>query len=168
MRPDIIVRNLRGNVDTRLRKLSEGEFDGIIIAAAGLIRLGLQEKITRLFSTEEMTPAAGQGIITVECRKNHEDINKLMAAINDKDSEICSIAERTFLGRLGGGCQIPTGSHCFSECEGNLKMTGIIGTPDGMKIIRETGFGKDPVELGNRLAEKILAEGGKDILNGCQ
>jgi hydroxymethylbilane synthase len=166
LRPDLRIAQLRGNVDTRLRKLDEGEFDAIILAAAGIKRLGRQERITRLLPVDVSLPAIGQGAVGIECRIDDVKVLELIEPLRDRVTDICVRAERAFLRRLEGGCQVPIAAHARLE-KGIIAMEGLVGDLEGKRIIRghiegpETRFR----DLGTSLAEDILSRGGKEILD---
>lgn len=164
-RPDIEVVLLRGNVETRLSKLDAGECDATILAAAGLDRLGLAERIRARLSPEEMLPAVGQGIVGIECLADREDIVRLVRSLEHEPTRTMLEAERAFSGRLGGSCQSPIAGHATLAGD-TLTLTGLVGTSDGMKIVRDdvTGHARDAIELGTRLAERVLAAGAADLL----
>ena len=165
LRPDLDIRMLRGNVQTRLRKLDEGEYDAIILAAAGLNRLGLEERIKALFSLHDMIPAVGQGAVAIEC-VDTEEMRAFLAPLVDMKTTLAVTAERAFLARLQGGCQVPIGVHATVE-EGTISMEGFLSTLDGKQVIREeiTGEGTNPELLGVTLAETLLAAGGTEIIH---
>jgi hydroxymethylbilane synthase len=167
LRPDLEVRNLRGNVDTRLRKLDSGEYDGILLASAGLKRLGLAGRITAHISTTEMLPAVGQGALGIETRASDVELVQLLSPINNPNSRACCEAERSLLRNLGGGCQLPIAGH--AEINGNeLKLEGVVADPSGAKLIRRGIMGApgDSEKLGSELAALILKSGANDLLSG--
>jgi len=164
-RPDLIVKDLRGNVDTRLRKLENGEYDAIILAYAGLKRLGLNHKATYIFQPDELIPAVAQGFLGIEIRLNDEKIKSIVDKLNHKESSIRAEAERSFLRKLEGGCQVPLG--CYSSInDGKLKIIGFISNLNGTKFIKDYVEGdiKEYKDLGVQLAEKLLSKGGEKIL----
>lgn len=164
-RPDIKITQLRGNVDTRLRKLDEGEFDAIILATAGVKRLGYETRITEKIPTEISLPAIGQGAVGIECRTDDEFINDLLSKLNHEETWICVSAERAFLKKLEGGCQVPIASHAQLK-DGQLIIEGLVGSLDGKTLIKSSIQGK-PEEagpLGTALAEKLLSQGAGEIL----
>jgi hydroxymethylbilane synthase len=168
-RPDLKIEQLRGNLDTRLRKLDEGLFDAIILAAAGVKRLGWTGRISEILGTGICLPAIGQGAIGIECRTD-DQINKLIAPLNDAATSVCVRTERAFLGKLEGGCQVPIAAYArLTPGPGSemLVMEGLVGSLSGDVIIREKieGPAGEAEALGIRLAEKILARGGKKILD---
>jgi len=162
-RPDLVIYPLRGNVDTRVRKLEEGEYDAVILAAAGLKRLGKTQHIKEIINADIMCSAAGQGALGIEIRLGDEATRKHLEFLNDEPSRLATVAERALLNQLGGGCQVPIGA--YAEVEGGVvKMTAICARPDGTELLREVGTGTDPLELGQRLGNLILGRGGDKIL----
>ena len=164
-RPDLVIKSLRGNVNTRLRKLDEGEYDAIILAAAGLIRLGFQERITAFIAPEQSLPAIGQGAVGIECRSDDERVNKLIAPLHHQDTASCVLAERAMNQRLNGGCQVPIAGYAMLE-NGELWLRGLVGEPDGSRIIRGEVDGKpeESEAMGEGLAERLLEWGADRIL----
>jgi hydroxymethylbilane synthase len=156
---------LRGNVDTRLRKLDAGEFDAIILASAGLIRLGLAERITESIAIDDSVPAVGQGIIGIECRDDDIGSRELVRVLNDSTAEICIAAERAFAQRLEGSCQSPIAGYAELS-QDNVKLLGLIAATDGRKIFRDTiqGSARDAANLGRALAERMLFAGADQLL----
>jgi hydroxymethylbilane synthase len=165
-RPDLKVMQLRGNLDTRLRKLDEGQFDAIILAAAGVKRLGWADRITEILSPEISLPAIGQGAVGIECRIDDKDINDLIAPLNHYETEICVRGERACLRRLEGGCQVPIAAHA-RMVSGKLVMDGLVGSVSGDRIIRSRVEGRpeDAKALGKKLAEDLLSKGADKILS---
>lgn len=163
--PALQINFLRGNVNTRLSKLDAGEYDAIILATAGLVRLGFEERITARLSPEESLPAAGQGAVGIECRSNDPEIDALLAPLNDADTATRITAERAMNTRLNGGCQVPIAGYAVLEGDG-LWLRGLVGAPDGSNIIRaEGGCHRDEAEkLGIQIAEDLLAQGADKIL----
>ena len=166
VRPDLKISQLRGNLDTRLRKLDEGSFDAIVLAAAGVKRLGWSDRITETLPFEISLPAIGQGAVGIECRVRDEFIHDLIAPLNHPSTSICVKAERAFLRRLEGGCQVPIAAHARLE-HSLLIVDGLVGSINGEKIIRSHIDGKpeQAEELGVRLAEDVLSRGAKEILD---
>ncbi len=163
--PHLQIRDLRGNVNTRLSKLDNGEYDAIILAAAGLIRLEFQSRITAYLSTEQSLPAIGQGAVGIECRRNDPRVEDLLAPLRHAETTVCVRAERAMNRRLNGGCQIPVAG--FAELlDGALRMRGLIGFPDGSAVYHceMTGCVVDPEDLGVLVAENLLAQGGDKVL----
>ena len=164
-RPDLAIEALRGNVDTRLRRLDAGEMDAIVLACAGLIRLGLESRITVRLDPRISLPAVAQGIIGIECRDADSRTRSLVTALNHPATRIAMDAERAFAHRLGGSCQSPIAAH--ARLEGNrLMLDGLVAEPDGSRLLRDTlsGAADDPAALGSRLAERILAAGAGPLL----
>ena len=164
-RPDLEIQPLRGNVNSRLAKLDGGEFDAILLAAAGLIRLGFAARIRSRLTIEESLPAIGQGAVSIECRENDALTLELLAPLHHPDTADCIRAERAMNRRLQGGCQVPIAGHALLE--GNdLRLRGLVGTPDGSRVlIAEHCLPRDQAEaLGSRVAEDLLAQGAGDIL----
>lgn len=164
-RPDLVILPLRGNVNTRLRKLDDGEYDAIILASAGLIRLGFEERIKDFINTDFSLPAIGQGAIGIECRVDDERVNELLKPLHHKDTADCVLAERAMNHRLEGGCQVPIGGHAVLDGD-QLHMRGLVGTTDGKHIIRaESSASRDLAEiLGVEVAEALLQQGAREIL----
>jgi len=163
VRPDLNIHPLRGNVDTRVRKLEQGEYDAIILAAAGLTRLGKTEHFKQIIPPEEMCPAAGQGALGIEIRLGDTRMRELLAFLDDKNSRATTVCERTLLNRLGGGCQVPIGAYAEVK-SGELVLTGVCARPDGTEVLREVATGTDPVALGNSVGETLLRRGADKIL----
>jgi len=164
-RPDLEILSLRGNVNTRLRKLDEGEYDAIILAAAGLIRLGFEERIKHAIDPLFSLPAIGQGAVGIECRSDDKRINDLIAPLNHSETATRVLAERAMNNRLEGGCQVPIGGFAVLD-NGNILLRGLVGKPDGTEIIRGDISGKieDAETLGTTLADDLLSRGAKEIL----
>ena len=162
-RADLVIHPLRGNVDTRVRKLEEGEYDAIILAAAGLTRLGKTQLVKEYLSEDFMCPAAGQGALGIEIRAGDTRMREYLAFLNNADSRAATICERTLLNKLGGGCQVPIGA--FAEVkDGKLKLTGVVARPDGSEVLREQQSGSDPVALGELVGDTLLKRGADKIL----
>ncbi|GAB4335509.1 MAG: hydroxymethylbilane synthase [Desulfobulbaceae bacterium] len=166
LRPDLVIEDLRGNLDTRLRKLDEGQYDAIILAAAGLNRLGMADRITSLFEPDQMLPAIGQGALGLELRTDDAELLEGISFLNHPPTAVAVTAERAFLLRLEGGCQVPIGA--FATAEGDsVTLHGLIASVDGSEILREsvTGPATDAAVLGTGLAETLLDRGGRRILD---
>jgi len=165
LRPDLKIKSLRGNVNTRLRKLDENQFDAIILASAGLKRLDFEKKITLALEPAQSLPAIGQGAIGIECRADDEWVNALIASLHDEETALCVKAERAMNSRLMGGCQVPIAGFAVVN-HGNIFMRGLVGEPDGSRIIRSESSA--PVTgaeaLGAALAEDLLGQGADQIL----
>ena len=162
-RPDVTTQSLRGNVDTRLRKALEGQYDAIILAGAGLTRLGLDGHVTEWLSLDVMLPAPGQGALAVQCRADDQTTLGLLAALEDESTRKAVTAERAFLAGLGGGCSVPVAAFA-EQAAGEMQLTGLVISPDGKKVIRVQGNGAAPRELGQQLAQQALAQGAGEIL----
>jgi hydroxymethylbilane synthase len=163
--PQAEILSLRGNVNTRLAKLDVGEFDAIILASAGLKRLGMADRITQSLATTVSLPAMGQGAIGIECRIDDVDVNEMLQVLHHEATSICVSAERAMNARLNGGCQVPIGG--FAQIEGEqLFMRGLVGSPDGLVIYRseKTGSIQQAQEIGVAIAEDLLAQGADKIL----
>jgi len=163
LRSDLNLVDIRGNLNTRIRMLVEEGYAGILLACAGVKRLGMMDKVTEIFEPERMLPAVGQGIIAVEAREDDDQISQLLRGFNDADSESCALAERAFLHQLEGGCQVPIG--VYTSVERNL-MTGIVASLDGEEMVRDSvKFDRDsPEESGQSLAERLVSLGAAKIL----
>ncbi|HEY4842635.1 MAG TPA: hydroxymethylbilane synthase [Terriglobales bacterium] len=163
LRPDLQVHPLRGNVDTRLRKLELGEYDAIILAAAGLNRMGKTQLVRQVIPVKVMTPAAGQGALGIEIRNGDVATRTLLAFLDDAAARATTTCERALLKKLGGGCQVPIGA--FAEMtSGRIRLHGLVAHPDGAKVLRETREGDDPIRLGEEVGETLLGRGGDVIL----
>lgn len=169
MRPDLEVRDLRGNVNTRLRKYHEGDFDAVILAVAGLERLGLGAEISAHLDDEVFIPAVGQGALVIESRADRTDLLEKFALVNDESTYRCVSAERAFMCALDGGCQVPMGAYA-SIAEGVLTIHGFVGAVDGSIMLRASASGpeEDYEGLGRALAGKLLAEGAREILEAIR
>lgn len=165
VRPDLKIVDLRGNVDTRLRKLDEGQMDAIILAAAGLERLGHADRIREIIPTTVCLPAVGQGALAIECRSDNKEVRDMLAFLNDLPTKQATDAERAFLGLIEGGCQVPIGVHAEVEND-NVKIEAVIASLDGSKVLRNniTGPAVNAADLGRKLGQQMLAEGGEQIL----
>jgi len=166
LRPDLVIEDLRGNVDTRLRKLDEGQYDAIILASAGLNRLGKSDRITSFIEPVQMLPAIGQGALGIELRVDDAELLEGISFLNHRATATAVTAERAFLKRLEGGCQVPIGAFGTTE-GGNVTLTGLIASVDGRQILKEeaTAPAASAAELGTMLAEKLLERGGRKILD---
>ena len=163
--PNAILRDLRGNVETRIRKLDDGEYDAILLAAAGIIRLGLSNRITQLVPHGHLLPAVGQGAIGIECRADDMITQELIDPLNDKDTSLCVLTERAFSRRLNGGCQLPIAAHALIE-DKQIKLSGLVAKLDGSEIIKSEKQGDimDAENIGSSLAELLLERGADVIL----
>lgn len=163
LRPDLEIVSLRGNVDTRLRKLREGDFDAIILAAAGLTRLGFRDQVQHYFEPTEMCPAAGQGALAIETRANDGTSMESLRFLDHPPTRSAVTCERAMLNTLGGGCQVPIGAYAEPNGRG-LLLRALVATPDGNSIIREHREGSDPDKLGREVGEALLLKGAGKIL----
>jgi len=163
--PDAEILSLRGNVNTRLSKLDAGEYDAVILASAGLKRLGMAERITQSLSSEVSLPASGQGAIGIECRSGDTEINEMLAALHDSETGLCVTAERAMNACLNGGCQVPIAGYATVQ-DDQLFMRGLVGSPDGSVIYRaeRTGGLNSAEAIGKMVAEDLLAQGADKIL----
>jgi hydroxymethylbilane synthase len=165
-RPDLELLTLRGNVETRLRKLEEGQYDAIILAAAGLERLGLQGRVRHYFAFEHCVPAVGQGVIGIECRAGDARSIELVRALNDETAWLCCTSERAFAQRLQGSCQSPIAG--LAQIDGDaLQLRGVVGSPDGRELYRGTHSGPahEGEQIGVSLAERLLRAGAAELLD---
>lgn len=171
-RPDLQIESIRGNIDSRIRKLDTEGFHAIVLAAAGLHRMGWEDKISSYLPENVSVPAVGQGALGIECRGNDKQVLELLALLNDPNSALTVRAERSFLGALNGGCQIPIGAYAalVGKVDGGgqpaeqIELTGIVGLPDGSVLLKETLQGNNPEELGIALADALKAQGAERIL----
>lgn len=164
-RPDLKISSLRGNLDTRLKKLDSGTYDAIVVAAAGILRLGLEERITEYLPTNISLPAIGQGALCIECREGDRMVLEGISFLNHRDTSLCVRAERAFLNRLEGGCQVPIGAYAIIS-HNRLDIEGFVSSVDGRRMVRDKRSGAidNPEEIGLRLADSILSQGGEEIL----
>jgi hydroxymethylbilane synthase len=163
VRSDLDVHPLRGNVDTRLRKLEEGQYDAIILAAAGLKRLGLTKHIRGYFETNQMCPAVGQGALGIEIRQGDAKMRETLAFLDSPEDRAATDCERAVLRCLGGGCQVPIGAHAKME-HGEVSVIAVVAHPDGSSVMREGGTGPDAEKLGRSVGETLLKRGAAKIL----
>jgi hydroxymethylbilane synthase len=162
-RPDLSILSLRGNVDTRIRKAMQEDYDAVILAAAGVLRLGLEHSVTEFLPIDVMLPAPGQGAIAVQARSIDLELKELLMRIDHPMTNIAVTAERAFLAALGGGCSVPVGA--YAECDDtSIELNGIVASIDGQKVIRVSGKDSDPRVLGRRLADQALAQGAGELL----
>ncbi len=163
LHPELDARSIRGNVDTRIRKVRDGEYDAVLLAGAGVARLGLEHEIAEWLPVERMLPAPGQGAIAVHCRAGDHALLGLLSPIDDAPTRATVTAERAFLAALGSGCAAPVGAHAVEAAGGEVRLDGLVATPDGHEVVRVDGTGA-PEEIGARLAREALAAGAKHIL----
>jgi hydroxymethylbilane synthase len=168
-RPDIGIIPLRGNLDTRLRKLDEGDMDAIVLAAAGIRRLGLKHRITEYLDSGVMLPAAGQGALCVEVRTGDEKTSALVGELDHAETRAVVLGERTFLHRLGGSCQVPIAAHGRIE-DGRFELSGLVAEPDGSRVFREaiTGPAVSCESMGTELAQQLMGQGAMTIIEKLQ
>lgn len=163
-RPDLTIEPVRGNIDTRLRKLREGQFDAIILAAAGLQRVGWSRDVITEFLDEDVClPAVGQGALAIECRSDDAEVRELLDALNDDETYRTVSAERAFLHKLEGSCQTPIAAYAVLDGE-EITLTGLVTSTDGKVVFKEEKKGTDPVSVGEELAQQLLDQGADDIL----
>ncbi|MED4731757.1 hydroxymethylbilane synthase [Aneurinibacillus migulanus] len=162
-RPDLVIEPIRGNIDTRMRKLKEESFSAIILAAAGLERMQWNGNITEFLPVEISLPAVGQGALAIECRADDKELLALLDKLNDKDTALAVKAERAFLRTLEGGCQVPIAAHA-TVTDDKVSLTGLVADPDGHTILKENMESDDPEALGVHLAYKLKEQGAGDIL----
>ena len=160
LRGDVVVRDLRGNVDTRIRKLDEGQYDAVILASAGLVRLGLQDRISARIAISEMLPAVGQGAIAIETRSDNEFAVETTSRLDHSETRLACLAERAFLRGLGGGCQLPIAAHAILDGD-SLILDGLVAKADGSEIWRDqlSGYTNNTEEIGSALAAKLIERG---------
>jgi hydroxymethylbilane synthase len=163
LRPDLVVEQLRGNVDTRIRRLREGRFDAILLAMAGLGRLGRADEVTEALDPRSFVPAPGQGAIALECRAGDESVRAAVAPLDHAATARAVTAERTFLEALGGGCNVPLGAHAFVNGDG-IELVGFVASADGKTLLRGEARGAAPRTVGQDLAAQLLARGAAPLL----
>jgi hydroxymethylbilane synthase len=164
MRPDLRISPLRGNVDTRIRKMDSGEYDAIMLAAAGVKRLGLEQFVRERISVEQMVPAVGQGALAIEVRADDVEVYNIVRLLNHEATEHSVAAERALLGSLGGGCQVPIAAHARLNAERTLQLEGLVARPDGSEVLRVSESGDVPNVLGTTVAAELLRRGAQQIL----
>jgi hydroxymethylbilane synthase len=165
LRTDLRIQPLRGNVDTRIRKLDAGGMDAIILACAGLVRLGLESRITSRIEPDICLPAVTQGVIGIECRRSDTRTLSLLQPLEDPATRLCMDAERAFAARLGGSCQSPIAAYAELAAD-RMMLRGLVAEPDGSRVLRESAWGSrdEPAALGDRMAERMLAAGAGPLL----
>jgi hydroxymethylbilane synthase len=164
MRPDLRISPLRGNVDTRIRKLDSGEYDAIMLAAAGVKRLGLEAFVRERLDASTMLPAVGQGALAIEVAKTNRKVYDIVRSLNHEQTERNVACERALLGALGGGCQVPIAAHAMSSGE-QIRLTALVARPDGSEVLREQQAGSSPEVVGTEVARALLASGAQRILD---
>jgi len=167
IRPDIKTESLRGNVDSRLCKALDGQYDAVILAGAGLTRLGLDKHVTEWIPLDAILPAPGQGALAIQCRADDSLTLEILSTLEDESTRKCVTAERAFLQGLGGGCAVPVAAYAqlTGEQRIEISLTGLVASSDGKKIIRVTGNGIGPQQLGHQLAQQALSQGADEILS---
>lgn len=164
-RPDLEIKWIRGNIETRMRKCREEGYDAIVLAAAGLERVGrTAELVTEFLEPEVCLPAVGQGALGIECRADDKEILDLLAKLNDAETEKTVAAERSFLHTVEGGCQVPIAGYATLGEDGLISLTALVGAPDGKTIFKDTIVGEDPVQIGKEVATKLLDSGAREVL----
>jgi len=165
LREDLVITELRGNVDTRLRKLDEGQYDALVLACAGLRRLGLESRISAALPASEMLPAVGQGALGIETRAKDEDTIYAVGKLDHKFTRLACTAERAFLRSLGGGCQLPIAAHAVVR-EKRIRLDGLVADPHGLRIVRDriSGSLDEAEQLGTELGARLLNRGGRELL----
>jgi hydroxymethylbilane synthase len=166
LRPDLVIRDVRGNVDTRLRKLDEGDYDALVLALAGLKRLGSEGRVSCVISVREMVPAVGQGAIGVQTRDDDSAVQTIVAPLNHPETRLACEAERSLLRALGGGCQLPIAAHAVISDQ-RLSLDALVATRDGSQVVRDqiSGPPQDAEQLGADLAERLMKNGAQELLN---
>jgi hydroxymethylbilane synthase len=167
LRDDLIIKELRGNVDTRLRKLDEGQYDALVLACAGLRRLGMEDRISVALPATEMLPAVGQGALAIETRAGDDDTIAAVNKLDHKFTRLACTAERAFLRNLGGGCQLPIAAYAVVR-EKRIRLDGLVADPQGLQIVRDRIAGdlNDAEQLGTQLGERMLKQGARELLAG--
>lgn len=164
-RPDLNIKWIRGNVDTRLEKLETEDYDAIILAAAGLSRLGwTSDTVTEFLSDEVCVPAVGQGALSIECREDDHELLALFEKFTCKNTDRAVRAERSFLDKMEGGCQVPIAGYAFINEQDEIVLTALVAAPDGSVVYKEQVTGKDPIELGIKAADSLIEKGGKELI----
>ncbi|SDP00943.1 hydroxymethylbilane synthase [Halobacillus aidingensis] len=165
VRPDVEIKWIRGNIDTRLRKCKEEDYDAIVLAAAGLKRMGWDDDVvTEYLEPDVCVPAVGQGALAIQCRENDSELRDFLKKLNHEYTETTVAAERKFLHDLNGGCQVPIGGYAYRKGE-EIVLTALVGTPDGKTILHETVSGTDPIEVGKEAADRLKAQGAQEIVD---
>ena len=166
LRRDLKFVDIRGNIQTRMRKLDEGQCEAMILAAAGLLRLELRSRIQEYFSIDRCMPAVGQGALGIECRQDDADLLEILGQVNDAKVWACVQSERALLNRLGGGCSVPVGAHAALNAEGQIELQACVASLDGTRIFKDTACGamSNPSLPGLQLADKLIAQGAGEVL----
>ena len=163
-KPGLEIRMLRGNVDTRLRKLDEGEYNAVVLAVAGLHRLGLADRITEVIPPWRMCPAGGQGALAIETRDDGLELQEIVSRLDHADTRKAVTAERALLALLGGSCQVPIGAHAIVE-DGRVRLRGVVISPDGSRKLQVQGADLDPILLGQEVGRELIKQGAREILD---
>ncbi|QHS22923.1 hydroxymethylbilane synthase [Virgibacillus sp. MSP4-1] len=165
VRPDVKIKSVRGNIETRLRKLKEEDYNAIVLAVAGLKRMGWSEEIvTEYLEPDVCVPAVGQGALAIECREDDTELRELLEKLNDEKTAFTVKAERTFLNRMEGSCSVPIAGYAYLEGE-EVVLSALIAKSDGSTVLHEMVRGKDPVSVGNEAAERMFSKGGKELID---
>ncbi|BDG46278.1 hydroxymethylbilane synthase [Parageobacillus sp. KH3-4] len=165
-RPDLTIKWIRGNIDTRIAKLQTENYDAIVLAAAGLVRMGwASDVITEYLSTDVCLPAVGQGALAVECRESDEELREWLQKLNDIDTERSVYAERAFLRQLEGGCQVPIAGYAHVDNRNDIVLTALVASPDGKELYKETVSGSDPENVGTTAAKLLIKRGAKALID---
>jgi hydroxymethylbilane synthase len=166
MRPDIEIKWIRGNIDTRLAKLQHEEYDAIILAAAGLARMGWsQDVVTEFLDANDCVPAVGQGALSIECREDDHELLELLSHFTDEATKLAVLAERTFLHVMEGGCQVPIAGYATVAFDNEISLTALIASPDGKEIYKERIVGKDPEAIGKEVSDRLIQQGAKALID---
>jgi len=169
IRPDLEIRWIRGNIDTRLEKLETGEYDAIILAAAGLARMGwASEVVTEFLEDDVCIPAVGQGALSIECRESDDELLNLLARFTCVKTSQAVRAERSFLHKMEGGCQVPIAGYAQTLESGEITLTGLVASPDGKTILKEQMSGENPDLVGEKVADALIANGGKKLIDSVK
>ena len=165
-RPDLTIKWIRGNIDTRLKKLESEEYDAIILAAAGLARMGWsKEVVTQYLDPDICIPAVGQGALAIECREDDEELLRILKPLHSEKTAKAVMAEREFLQKMEGGCQVPIGGYASIKDNGTISMMAIVAAPDGEIIYKEIVEGSDPIQVGKEAAELLSSHGAKELID---
>ncbi len=165
-RPDLEMKWIRGNIDTRISKLETEDYDGIILAAAGLKRMGwASDVVTEFIDPDICVPAVGQGALSIECRGDDKELLELLEKFTSKETSATVRAERSFLHKMEGGCQVPIAGYAYLNDQEEIVLTALVGSPDGKTIIKEQVTGTNPEELGELAADKLISQGAKDLID---
>lgn len=168
-RPDLEIKWIRGNIDTRMAKLESGEYDGIILAASGLKRMGwAEDTVTEFIDQDICVPAVGQGALSIECREDDEELLEWLGKFTCMKTADTVIAERAFLAKMEGGCQVPIAGYADLNDKNEIVLTALVGSPDGKVIYKEIVTGTNPVEVGNRAADQLTSQGAKDLIDSVK